>query len=99
MNRALEQRLRRLERSTGRTLACVVTIYSRTHEEAAGELARLNANGEASERDLIINLTGYDGPTRSDISGIDMLTVMRAVDSKTRGTPVRVCAPYRAPGR
>jgi hypothetical protein len=99
MNRALERRLRRLEASTGEALGRVVTIYSRTPEEAAGELARLKANADASERDLVMNLTGYDGPTRSDISGVDMLDSVRAVDGNTRGSPAPISAPYRAAGR
>jgi hypothetical protein len=96
MNRALEHRLRRLETSTGRKSARVVTIYSRTPEEAAGELARLKANGEASERELVITLTGYEDPPRSDVSGVDESPVMRAVDGTTRGLPTRISAPYRA---
>jgi hypothetical protein len=95
MNRALEKRLRRLEASTGRTLVRVVTIYSRTPEQAAGELERLKVNGEASGRDLVINLTGYDGATRSDIG--NMPAVMRAVDAKTP-LPAWISAPYRAAG-
>jgi hypothetical protein len=76
--------------------ARVVTIYSRTPEEAAAELERLKANGEASGRDLVVNLTGYDGATRSDIGDVGMPAVIRAVDGKT---PLpAISAPYRAAG-
>ena len=72
-------------------------MYSGTPEEADAELARLCATGEACSGDVVIKLTGYSGPVRSSIDGVDMAAVMAAVDGTIRAMrpAVVVRAPYR----
>jgi hypothetical protein len=86
MNRGIENRLRRLEATHRGGRARVVTIYSGTREEAAAEWARLKVAGEASPGDVVITLTGYPGPVRSNVDRVDMAAV-HAVDGTAPGIP------------
>jgi hypothetical protein len=97
MTRALGTRLRRLEAARGTGGARVITIYGGTPQEGDGELARLNAAGEASSGDVVITLTGNPGAVRSSVDGVEMAAVVAAVDGTTRAMrpAVVVRAPYR----